>query len=167
MTGEATPTDGRFRRGVYVMLVVIGLLAAGGLIDARRNAPELTAAKDAARAASKDAAEARRQQAEESRKAAEREARAVQQRQDADAKLDALERFTAALLAASGTPEQRRAYAVIITSPAPSGSPAPAGSPRSSPPPSPRASSSSSPRPSPSAACRVYSPVSGRCVVPA
>lgn len=167
MTGEATPTDGRFRRGVYVMLVVLGMLAAGGLINARSANTELGDARDAARAAKFDAAIAREQlnalkagQAEESRKAAEREARAVAQRQAADAKLDALERFTAALLAASGTTEQRRAYAVIVASPGPSPAPRSSGAG-----PSPRPSSTASPRPSPSASCRVYSPVTGRCVV--
>lgn len=159
MAGEATPTDGRFRRGVYVMLIVLGLFAAGGLIAARQASEDVVSANQAVTRAEAEAAAARKQVAlliEGQRKAATRDEQARAERK-------VLEQLLVRLLADSDDEqiaEAFRDFARKSEAQRPARAPEPAARPTAAASPRPRPTSAPSPRPSPSPepTCRVPAP---------
>jgi flagellar basal body-associated protein FliL len=169
---KSVERDGKFRRSLFVMLVTLGLLAAGSLIYARATMQDARAARDAQERAEDQVKELLAAQVvllrrlEDLDKQADADDKtAREEREELSQRIQALERFLLLLLAQSDDPRIRTAAAEIQTGGNPT--PRPSSGSTASPRPTPRPTSTPRPTPSPSPTrrCLAHSPLTGECLV--
>jgi hypothetical protein len=160
---KLSPSDKKFRRGLYVMLVVLGLLAAGGVLYGKQAHNDAMSAQASAKKADiknnellKQLANLLQQMKEASVDAANRSAAAAKQREELLARQQALERFILEILANSSDPATQKAAREFLDENKPTPTASPSTTPRAepsrpsySPSPGPTASSSATPGPTP------------------
>lgn len=105
-----TPTDPKFRRALYIMLLVVGVLAASSLIQSRTNQADLQTARKAQVTAERRVAELLEAQKQADDAAVVRSEKASKERAELAARSAALERLLISILANSNDPVLRKAF---------------------------------------------------------